>query len=160
MFFENATAKPPQKADKTSRRKAADLAHPVERHLAKVEVASSSLVIRSNNALLTWSVFLYASFIPPSFFGAGDTAVNQKFKALCITNQYGLVAQPGERCVRNAEVEGSTPLSSTTQCGGILAYGLWRSQSAIARLRAQLGRRVKTTTRCVVVSQSPQELCS
>ncbi len=26
----------------------ADLAHPVERHLAKVEVASSSLVIRSN----------------------------------------------------------------------------------------------------------------
>ena len=26
----------------------ADVAHPVERHLAKVEVASSSLVIRSN----------------------------------------------------------------------------------------------------------------
>ena len=92
----------------------ADLAHPVERHLAKVEVASSSLVIRSNNALLTWSVFLYASFIPPSFFGAGDTAVNQKFKALCITNQYGLVAQPGERCVRNAEVEGSIPFRSTS----------------------------------------------
>ena len=29
----------------------ADLAHLVERHLAKVEVASSSLVIRSNKAL-------------------------------------------------------------------------------------------------------------
>ena len=28
----------------------ADVAHPVERHLAKVEVASSSLVIRSTNA--------------------------------------------------------------------------------------------------------------
>lgn len=27
----------------------ADLAHPVERHLAKVKVASSSLVIRSKN---------------------------------------------------------------------------------------------------------------
>ncbi len=30
----------------------ADLAHLVERHLAKVEVASSSLVIRSNILLL------------------------------------------------------------------------------------------------------------
>ena len=29
----------------------ADVAHPVERHLAKVEVASSSLVIRSINSL-------------------------------------------------------------------------------------------------------------
>ena len=29
----------------------ADLAHLVERHLAKVEVASSSLVIRSNGAI-------------------------------------------------------------------------------------------------------------
>ena len=26
---------------------------------------------------------------------------------------YGLVAQPGERCVRNAEVEGSIPFKST-----------------------------------------------
>ena len=30
-----------------SRSQVADVAHPVERHLAKVEVASSSLVIRS-----------------------------------------------------------------------------------------------------------------
>ena len=29
----------------------ADVAHPVERHLAKVEVASSSLVIRSNKTV-------------------------------------------------------------------------------------------------------------
>ena len=41
----------------------ADLAHPVERHLAKVEVASSSLVIRSKRA-------------------HGVTAVSTKFKAL------------------------------------------------------------------------------
>ena len=32
----------------------ADLAHLVERHLAKVEVASSSLVIRSNGAIAKW----------------------------------------------------------------------------------------------------------
>lgn len=32
-----------------SRKVNADLAHPVERHLAKVKVASSSLVIRSKN---------------------------------------------------------------------------------------------------------------
>ena len=31
-----------------------DLAHLVERHLAKVEVASSSLVIRSNGAIAKW----------------------------------------------------------------------------------------------------------
>ena len=32
----------------------ADLAHLVERHLAKVEVASSSLVIRSSGAIAKW----------------------------------------------------------------------------------------------------------
>ena len=32
----------------------ADLAHLVERHLAKVEVASSSLVIRSIGAIAKW----------------------------------------------------------------------------------------------------------
>ena len=37
-----------------SGRQCADLAHLVERHLAKVEVASSSLVIRSNGAIAKW----------------------------------------------------------------------------------------------------------
>ena len=40
----------------------ADVAHPVERHLAKVEVASSSLVIRSINSLCLWQrLFLFLS---------------------------------------------------------------------------------------------------
>ncbi len=40
----------------------ADVAHPVERHLAKVEVASSSLVIRSKqkSRKLTVRLFLFA----------------------------------------------------------------------------------------------------
>src|SRR5580704_4849728 len=32
------------------------------------------------------------------------------------TKRLGAVAQLGERCVRNAEVEGSTPFRSTSQC--------------------------------------------
>ncbi len=40
-----------------SRKVNADLAHPVERHLAKVKVASSSLVIRSTKRKAVW---LYA----------------------------------------------------------------------------------------------------
>ena len=41
----------------------AGVAHPVERHLAKVEVASSSLVARSikNRPHFVWSVFYYAA---------------------------------------------------------------------------------------------------
>ena len=44
--------------------KNADLAHLVERHLAKVEVASSSLVIRSNKASIVVTVlaFYFACF--------------------------------------------------------------------------------------------------
>ena len=42
----------------------AALAHPVERHLAKVEVASSSLVSRSKSPLLMqWAVSLYAGMM-------------------------------------------------------------------------------------------------
>ena len=37
----------------------ADVAHLVERHLAKVEVASSSLVIRSNKAIDSFDCFFY-----------------------------------------------------------------------------------------------------
>ena len=70
----------------------ADLAHLVERHLAKVEVASSSLVIRST---------IYA----PN----RERILNLKRFLLV----FGLVAQLGERCVRNAEVEGSNPFRST-----------------------------------------------
>ena len=43
----------------------ADLAHPVERHLAKVKVASSSLVIRSIKSLIenttVFSINLYGT---------------------------------------------------------------------------------------------------
>ena len=39
--------------------KNADLAHLVERHLAKVEVASSSLVIRSNKASIVVTVLAF-----------------------------------------------------------------------------------------------------
>ena len=39
----------------------AGLAHLVERHLAKVEVASSSLVARSKNALAFAGAFLFLS---------------------------------------------------------------------------------------------------
>ena len=40
----------------------ADLAHPVERHLAKVKVASSSLVIRSKNKTPLLSGVFYFSY--------------------------------------------------------------------------------------------------
>ena len=40
----------------------ADLAHPVERHLAKVKVASSSLVIRSTGSTSVEPFFVYIIF--------------------------------------------------------------------------------------------------
>ena len=39
----------------------AGVAHPVERHLAKVEVASSSLVTRSNKRVWKDSLFFFSS---------------------------------------------------------------------------------------------------
>ena len=99
----------------------ADLAHLVERHLAKVEVASSSLVIRST---------IYA----PN----RERILNLKRFLLV----FGLVAQLGERCVRNAEVEGSNPFRSTTSFGKIssalprkfFANGKWLRRSPFGLL--------------------------
>ena len=53
----------------------ADVAHLVERHLAKVEVASSSLVIRSRKNLVLMNevfsvIFAFASFIAQQLYSA------------------------------------------------------------------------------------------
>ena len=50
----------------------ADLAHLVERHLAKVEVASSSLVIRSKKVLTMSKDFIFSAglFQLPEYFSS------------------------------------------------------------------------------------------
>jgi hypothetical protein len=39
-----------------------------------------------------------------------------RYRLLYLERLFGAVAQLGERCVRNAEVEGSTPFRSTSSC--------------------------------------------
>ena len=60
-------------------KKSADLAHLVERHLAKVEVASSSLVIRSSKILYT----SYRIFLWPEVFQLFHSCVRQLLKCGC-----------------------------------------------------------------------------
>ena len=64
----------------------ADLAHPVERHLAKVEVASSSLVIRSKQKTPLGVFFVWSNRI--TWLEQGNvvqtsSAVDTKRKSFC-----------------------------------------------------------------------------
>ena len=62
----------------------ADLAHLVERHLAKVEVASSSLVIRSNKASIAVAVLAFFRLLFPTKWGKiSIEATNSERILLC-----------------------------------------------------------------------------
>ena len=92
----------------------ADLAHLVERHLAKVEVASSSLVIRSTDHLhsckwfffyaketrsrLTAGFMLYVVFVLCPFGRVGFDIVPMDQKILLVTKDVVVIPPLPERC--------------------------------------------------------------
>ena len=66
-------------------------------------------------------------------------------KLLLPSDRFGVVAQLGERSVRNAEVEGSNPFNSTTVSAAILVPRLKRSDTTFSSANnLDLSREAKT----------------